>query len=119
MWSETFEQHLKDLGQIFSLLAEQGFQLKLSKCSFFQEKVHFLGFMIASGSISVDPSKLSAITDFAAPETVEGLQRFLGMIGWYRRFIRGFSEIAAPPFELLRTENRHDRSKWKISVKRH
>jgi hypothetical protein len=67
----------------FSRLHKNGFQLKLSKCEFFQKKINFLGFVIENGHISVDPAKVEAIKNFAPPQTLTGLQRFLGMVGWY------------------------------------
>ena len=96
VWSKDWAEHKRHLAAIFSKLHEQGFQLKLSKCQFFQKKIDFLGFVIEEGRITVDPKKVSAIADFDPPRDLESLQRFLGMTGWYRRFVKDYASKAAP-----------------------
>ena len=83
VWSPDLDSHEQDLANVFSKLMEHGFQLKLSKCSFFQKRIEFLGFIIEDGKISIDKSKLEAIANFAHPTNRQSLQRFLGMVGWY------------------------------------
>jgi len=97
----------------FSRLHKNGFQLKLSKCEFFQKKINFLGFVIENGHISVDPAKVEAIKNFAPPQTLTGLQRFLGMVGWYRRFIQDFAGIGSPLFDLL---GKDSETPWEIHI---
>jgi hypothetical protein len=101
VWSDDFEQHKRDLQEVFARLYDQGFQLKLSKCSFFQKSTEYLGFIISDGKIAMDPKKVEAIKLFEIPKTKKGLQRFLGMCGWYRKFVKGFANIAKPLFELM------------------
>jgi hypothetical protein len=113
VWSPDFETHKRDLAAIFSQLANNGFKLKLSKCNFFMDEVEYLGYVIRPGHISVSPKKVEAIANFQPPRTLQGLQRFLGMVGWYRRFIRNFSEIAAPLHELLSKDRNVE---WEIHV---
>ena len=93
------------LANVFSKLIEHSFQLKLSKCSFFQKRIEFLGFIIEDGKISIDKSKLEAVANVAHPTNRQSLQRFLGMVGWYRRFIRGFSSISGPLCKLLNKDS--------------
>ena len=100
VWSEDFNSHLDNLATVFGRLHDYGFTLKLSKCEFFMESVEFLGYVISPGCISANPNKVAAIRDFAIPSSVKGIQRFLGMVGWYRRFIKNYSEIAAPLYVL-------------------
>ena len=100
VWSKDFESHLTNLENIFNKLHDFGFTLKLSKCAFFQESVEFLGFIISAGHVAPNPSKVSAISDFEIPKSKKGLQRFLGMCGWYRRFVPNFANIAAPLYAL-------------------
>ena len=85
-----------------------------SQCSFFCEKVEYLGFNISRGKISVNPQKVEAITKFQPPTTLVGLQRFLGMVGWYRRFIEGFATIAAPLHKLLSKST--EQTEWQIHI---
>ena len=105
VWSPDLDSHKQDLANIFSKLMEHGLQLKLSKCSFFQKRIEFLGFIIEDGKISIDKSKLEAIANFAHPTNRQSLQRFLGMVGWYHRFIRGFSSISGPLCKLLKKDS--------------
>ena len=65
VWSPDLDSHKQDLANVFSKLMEHGFQLKLSKCSFFQKRIKFMGFIIEDGKISIDKSKLEAIANFA------------------------------------------------------
>ena len=92
---------------------EHGFQLKLSKCSFFQKIIKFLGFIIEDGKISIDKSKLEAIANFAHPTDRQSLHRFLGMLGWYRRFIRGFSSISGQLCKLLKKDS-EENATWEV-----
>lgn len=113
VWSPDFETHKRDLAAIFSQLAQNGFKLKLSKCNFFMNEVEYLGYVIRPGHISVSPKKVEAISNFEPPRTLQGLQRFLGMVGWYRRFIRNFSEIASPLYELLSKDRN---AEWQVHI---
>lgn len=114
VFSPDFETHKKDLETVFHQLNKSGFSLKLSKCYFFQERIEYLGFVIETGRITVDPKKVKAIEDYAPPTNLKSLQRFLGMVQWYRRFIQGFANIAAPLFELLKTNEKN--IPWEINV---
>ena len=104
VWSKTWAEHKQHLAAIFSKLHEQGFQLKLSKCQFFQTKIEFLGFVIEEGRITVDPKKVSAIADLDPPLDLKSLQRFLGMTGWYRRFVKDYAMKAAPLTDLMKKD---------------
>jgi hypothetical protein len=109
VWSESFESHLNDLAEVFSRLRAQGFQLKLSKCTFFAQQVDYLGYTIRAGCIAMSTAKVEAIAKFAPPTTKKDLQSFLGMTNWYRRFIRNYSKIARPLHELL---GKNEQQKW-------
>jgi hypothetical protein len=74
---------------------------KLSKCEFWLELVDFLGHVISKGGISVDPSKVQDVLSWKTPTSVSDTQSFLGLAGYYRRFIEGFSRISKPMTELL------------------
>lgn len=100
VWSPDFQTHQRDLAAVFSRLIEHGFQLKLSKCSFFMNQVEYLGFIISEGRISVCKKKVEAIVNTEPPDELRALQRFLGMLVWYRRFIPDFAKVAAPLYEL-------------------
>ncbi|GJS01059.1 putative reverse transcriptase domain-containing protein [Tanacetum coccineum] len=85
------EEHLK---AILELLKKEGLYAKFSKCEFWILKVQFLGHVIDSKGIHVDPAKIESIKDWASPKTPTEIRQFLGLAGYYRRFIEGFSKIA-------------------------
>ncbi|GKD43779.1 putative reverse transcriptase domain-containing protein [Tanacetum coccineum] len=85
------EEHLK---AILELLKKEQLYAKFSKCEFWIPKVQFLGHVIDSRGIHVDPAKIEAIKDWASPKTPTEIRQFLGLAGYYRRFIEGFSKIA-------------------------
>ncbi|GJS73849.1 putative reverse transcriptase domain-containing protein [Tanacetum coccineum] len=85
------EEHLK---AILELLKKEQLYAKFSKCEFWILKVQFLGHVIDSRGIHVDPAKIESIKDWASPKTPTEIRQFLGLAGYYRRFIEGFSKIA-------------------------
>ncbi|GJX98521.1 putative reverse transcriptase domain-containing protein [Tanacetum coccineum] len=94
---EAYEGHLK---LILNLLKKEELYAKFSKCEFWLSKVQFLGHVIDSEGIHVDPAKIEAIKDWASPKTPTEIRQFLGLAGYYRRFIEGFSKIARPMTKL-------------------
>ncbi|GJS36512.1 hypothetical protein Tco_0534894 [Tanacetum coccineum] len=88
---EEHEEHLK---LILELLKKEELYAKFSKCEFWILKVQFLRHMIDSKGIHVDPAKIESIKDWASPKTLTEIRQFLGLAGYYRRFIEGFSKIA-------------------------
>nr|GEY25422.1 reverse transcriptase domain-containing protein [Tanacetum cinerariifolium] len=85
------EEHLK---AILELLKEEKLYAKFSKYEFWISKVQFLGHVIDNRGIHVDPAKIESINDWASPKTPTEIRQFLGLVGYYRRFIKGFSKIA-------------------------
>ncbi|WVZ48686.1 hypothetical protein U9M48_000105 [Paspalum notatum var. saurae] len=82
-------------------LREHKLYAKFSKCDFWIEEVKFLGHVVSNGGIAVDQSKVSEVQNWKIPEDVKGIRSFLGLAGYYRRFIEGFSKIAKPMTALL------------------
>lgn len=95
-FSETFEQHLERLETVLKRLAEMGLKVKLQKCAFLQQSVKFLGHQVSVKGVGTDPSKVSAVKNWKDPATVKELQSFLDFCSYYRRLIRGFSQVAGP-----------------------
>ncbi|GJU73881.1 putative reverse transcriptase domain-containing protein [Tanacetum coccineum] len=88
---KEYEEHLK---AILGLLKEEKLYAKFSKCEFWISKLQFLNHVIDSRGIHVDPAKIESIKDWASPKTPTEIRQFLGLAGYYRRFIEGFSKIA-------------------------
>ncbi|XP_015967212.1 uncharacterized mitochondrial protein AtMg00860-like [Arachis duranensis] len=95
------EEHLRIVLQI---LKERKLYAKLSKYEFWKEEVKFLGHVVSKGGIVVDPSKDEVVMEWERPTSVTEVRSFLGLVGYYRRFIHGFSQIALPMTKLTRKE---------------
>ena len=102
VYSQTPEEHLERLEAVFKKLSAYGLKLKPSKCTFFQEEITYLGHLITADGIATDPKKVQVVKDWPTLETVSEVRSFLGFVGYYRRFIKGFSQIAKPLYQLTK-----------------
>jgi hypothetical protein len=93
---------------VLSFLRENKSYGKLSKCSFFHKEIHYLGHIISGEGISVDPEKVEAIMGWPVPKNAHEVRNFMGLAGYYRRFVEGFSKIAKPITTLQRKGVRYD-----------
>ncbi|GKA61076.1 putative reverse transcriptase domain-containing protein, partial [Tanacetum coccineum] len=96
IYSKIRKEHKGHLKLILKLLKEEELYAKFSKCEFWLSKVQFLGHMIDSEGIHVDPAKIEPIKDWASPKTPIEIRQFLGLASYYQRFIEDFSKIARP-----------------------
>jgi len=101
VYSRSFEEHLERLEAVFARLEQYGLKLKPSKCSFFKERVKYLGHVISVDGIQTDPEKVSAIRDWPVPENLDQLRTFLGFCGYYRKFVPAFSKLVKPLNDLV------------------
>ncbi|WVZ93034.1 hypothetical protein U9M48_039057 [Paspalum notatum var. saurae] len=101
IYSKTEEEHEEHLRLVLQKLREHKLYAKLSKCEFWLDQVPFLGHIVSKGGIMVDPSKISSVMDWKVPEVVKEVRGFLGLAGYYRRFIESFSRIAKPMTSFL------------------
>ncbi|WVZ63305.1 hypothetical protein U9M48_012946 [Paspalum notatum var. saurae] len=101
IYSKTEEEHEEHLRLVLQKLREHKLYAKLSKCEFWLHQVPFLGHIVSKGGIMVDPSKTSSVMDWKVPEVVKEVRGFLGLAGYYRRFIESFSKIAKPMTSFL------------------
>jgi hypothetical protein len=100
VYSRSEEEHEEHLRLVLQKLRDHKLYAKLSKCEFWLKHVAFLGHVISKGGISVDPSKVQDVLSWKAPTSVGDIWSFLGLAGYYRRFIEGFSKISKPMTEL-------------------
>ena len=100
--SSSEEEHQRHLRAVLSRLRDKQLKIKLSKCELFQPQLKFLGHIISAAGIAVDPEKVKAIIDWPLPTMLKQLQAFLGLANYFRRFIRGYSTLAAPLTNLTR-----------------
>ena len=100
IFSRTPEEHLKHIEIIFQKLKAAGLKLKESKCDFFKSEIHYLGHLISDKGIQPLPEKLDTIQNMPHPRTPKKIKQFLGLTGYYRKFILHFSEISRPLAKL-------------------
>ena len=103
VYSKDPSQHVNHLRIVLDTLRKHHFYAKLAKCSFAQDKIEFLGHFVSSEGLSMDPKKVQAVQDWPRPTSVTQVRAFLGLAGYYRRFIHKFSDIAAPLTDLTLT----------------
>nr|ABA97610.1 retrotransposon protein, putative, Ty3-gypsy subclass [Oryza sativa Japonica Group] len=106
IYSKDEEEHAEHLRLVLEKLRKHKLYAKFSKCEFWLKEVAFLGHVISAGGVAVDPTKVEAVTEWKAPKSVTEIQSFLGLAGYYRRFIEGFSKIARPMTQLLKKEKK-------------
>ena len=104
VFSPTFEQHLLDLDRVFNKLEEVGLKLRAEKCAFCKKELLYLGFVLTRDGVHTNPKLISAVVECEAPKDVKGVQRFIGLTGYYRRFVDKFSHIAHPLIRLMRED---------------
>jgi hypothetical protein len=101
IYSKNESDHEQHLRLVLQKLRDNQLYAKFSKCEFWIDKVPFLGHIISNGGIAVDPAKVKEIMEWRVPTTVTEIRSFLGLAGYYQRFIEGFSKIAKPMTSLL------------------
>nr|CAE02265.2 OSJNBb0049I21.5 [Oryza sativa Japonica Group] len=106
IYSKDEEEHAEHLRLVLEKLRKHKLYAKFSKCEFWLKEVAFLGHVISAGGVAVDPTKVEAVTEWKAPKSVTEIRSFLGLAGYYRRFIEGFSMIARPMTQLLKKEKK-------------
>ena len=118
IFSTTFEEHLERLQAVFARLQDHNLKLKPVKCKLFRRKVSYLGHVVSEAGIHTDPNKIDAIQNWPVPNSVREVRRFLGFVGYYRRFIKGFASIVRPLNDLLVGQVTNPKARKKKSPKR-
>ena len=102
IYSPTIEEHLKHLKLAFELLKANQLYVKLSKCNFCQPSLEYLGHIVSAEGVAADPSQVEAMVTWPQPRNVRSLRGFLGLTGYYRKFVRNYGVIAKPLTQLLK-----------------
>ena len=102
IYSNTYEEHLQHLSTVLSILRRDKWQVKMSKCTFAQQKVAYLGYVISAEGVATDNSKIQTILSWPTPTTLKELRAFLGLCGYYRKFIQFYAIISQPLTALLK-----------------
>ncbi|KAH0608774.1 uncharacterized protein H6S33_001002 [Morchella sextelata] len=104
IYSDTFEENQVHVEKVLEALQRNGVLLKPEKCEFHTQSTTYLGLIIEPNGIKMDPRKVETVKNWTVPKTVKDVQAFLGFANFYRRFIRGFSELASPLTRLTRKD---------------
>jgi hypothetical protein len=108
VYSRSEEEHEGHLRLVLQKRQDHKLYAKLSKCEFWLKQVAFLGYVISKGGISIDPSKFQDVLSWKAPMSVTDILSFLGLAGYYQRFIEGFLKISKPMTELLENDKKFE-----------
>ena len=104
VFSHSLEDHLTRLRLVMDRLRQAGLKLKPTKCHFVRQSVEFLGHIITPSGLKSNPRQIAAVHDFPVPISIHQLRQYLGLIFYYRRFIKRFARIAAPLFQLTKKD---------------
>ena len=95
--------HVKAVWWVLEVLRKYGLYANLKKCRFYKDEVRFLGFVVSRDGIKMEEERINAVKKWLEPQSVRDIQVFIGFANFYRRFIKGFSRIAAPLTAMLKT----------------
>ena len=96
IFSKNEEDHLRHIEEVFYQLRQAGLKIKPSKCDFFKSEIYYLGHLISADGISPLPDKLDTIKNMPTPKDVKEIKQFLGLTGYYRKFVPRFADISRP-----------------------
>jgi reverse transcriptase-like protein/integrase-like protein len=102
IYSQTKKEHREHVRQVVARLRDAGLQIDINKCEFETTRTKYLGLIITTEGIEMDPDKVTAISSWLPPTSVRDLQKFLGFANFYRRFIKNFSQLCRPLNDLLK-----------------
>ena len=101
-FSNTMDEHIERLAEIFDRLEQEGLKIRYDKCHWFQESITFVGFNVSKDGLSPDPKKVEVVRNYPTPKSAKQVKSFLGLMSYFRRLIKDYSKISYPLNELLR-----------------
>ena len=107
IYSETLSQHLSHLSQVLEVLQANFLKVNKKKCTFGQTKLEYLGHIVSGGRVAADQKKVEAMCTWPKPKDIKSLRGFLGLMGYYRRFVKDYGKLAKPLTTLLKKDNFH------------
>ena len=105
IYSKSIEEHVKHLALVLTVLEENNFFIKPSKCVFMQKELEYLGHIISHDGVKVDQRKIESMIEWSLPHNVSTLRGFLGLTGYYRRVVKNYGIIAKPLTNMLKKNN--------------
>ena len=105
IYSKSWKDHVEHVDKVLQLLEEKQLYAKRSKCFFGVQEVEYLGHIVSHEGVKVDPSKIKAIKEWKIPTSIKHLRGFLGLTGYYRKFVKNYGRIATPLTTLLKKDS--------------
>src|SRR5699024_4044624 len=102
VYASSLEEHNFKLKNVFDRLRTNNLKLQPSKCQFLHKEISYLGHIITANGVKPNPEKIRAIVDYPTPTNTKAIKQFLGLLGYYRKFIKDFAAIAKPLTNLLK-----------------
>lgn len=122
VFSNTKEEHERHVKQVLGRLKENKLYAKAEKCEFYAEEIEFLGYLISSKGIRMDPAKVQSVVEWPQPKNIKEIRGFLGFANFYRHFIKNYSKLVAPLTDLTKTTRKYewtDRAQKAFEVIKH
>ena len=104
IYNRSWKDHVQHVDMVLKLLEEKQLYAKTSKCFFGVQEVEYLGHIVSQEGVKVDPNKIKAIKEWKVPATIKQLRGFLGLTGYYHKFVKNYGRIAAPLTTLLKKD---------------
>ena len=105
VYAPSAKEHLKRLEGVFKKLKDAGLKLKPSKCQLFKKSISYLGHVVSEEGVHTDPKKIETVRNWERPTNVHTVRQFLGLVNYYRRFIKDYSKVARPLYDLISGDN--------------
>lgn len=110
--SETFEEHIATLIEIYEKFRDAGFKVNIEKCNFCRKSITFLGFIVDEQGLHTDPDKVDAVLRFKSPKTTTEVKRLIGLVSYYRIFLPNLSTVSSPITALIKNKKKGQSIQW-------